>query len=125
MLYEYNTEYSAACYHEDLNSKGNMWLRFNMSIVYQLSVAERLRRWLHNLKVVSSSPAVDKKNFSFCKPRVRSLQLEEAHANEINHFIHLANTLFQIKVRRKKYCCRLQRYITGHVSFNDLCFDSN
>ena len=46
MLYENNTEYarkhSAACYkmyHEDLNVKGKMWLRFNMSIVYQLSVA--------------------------------------------------------------------------------------
>ena len=39
------------------------------------------------------------KNFSFCKSRFRSLQLEEAHANEINHDIHLANTLFQMKVR--------------------------
>ena len=29
----------------------------------------------------------------------RSLQLEEIHANEINHDRHLANTLFQIKVR--------------------------
>ena len=43
-----------------------------------------------------------KKNFSFCKSCFRSLQLEEAHANEINHDIHLANTLFQIKVRQKK-----------------------
>ena len=46
MLYEYNTEYtrkySAACYkmyHEDLNVTGKMWLRFNTSIVHQLSVA--------------------------------------------------------------------------------------
>ena len=58
-----------------------------------------------------------KKNFSFCKSRFRSLQLEEADANEINHDIHLANTLFQIKVRQKKYGCRLQSYITVHVSF--------
>ena len=42
------------------------------------------------------------KKFSFCKSRFRSLQLDEAHANEINHDIHLANTLFQIKVRQKK-----------------------
>ena len=46
MLYENNTEYtrkhSAACYkmyHEDLNVTGKTWLRFKMSIVYQLSVA--------------------------------------------------------------------------------------
>ena len=51
--------------------------------------------------VVSSKPAVGKKDFSFCRSRFRSLQLEEAHANEINHDIHLANTLFQIKVRFK------------------------
>ena len=37
--------------------------------------------------------------FSFCKSRFRSLQLEEAHANELNHDIYLANTLFQITVR--------------------------
>ena len=37
--------------------------------------------------------------FSFCKSRFRSLQPEEAHANKINYDIHLANTLFQIKVR--------------------------
>ena len=55
-----------------------------------------------DLKIVSSSPAVGKKNFSFCKSRFRSLQLEEARANEINHDRHLANTLFQIKVRQKK-----------------------
>ena len=30
------------------------------------------------------------------------MQLEEADAYEINHDIHLANTLFQIKVRQKK-----------------------
>ena len=69
------------------------------------------------MKIVSSSPAVGKKNFSFCKSRFRSLQLEEADANEINHDIHLANTLFQIKVRQKKYGCRLQSFITVHVSF--------
>ena len=40
--------------------------------------------------------------FLFCKSCFRSLQLEEAHANEINHDRHLANTLFQIKVRQKK-----------------------
>ena len=61
------------------------------------------------------TPAVGKKNF--CKSRFRTLQLEEAHANEINHAIHLANTLFQIKVRYKKYGCRLQWFITVHVSF--------
>ena len=70
--------------------------------------------------VVSSNPAVGKKNFSFCKSSFRSLQLEEANANEINHDIHLANTLFQIKVRYKKYGCRLQWFITVHVSFNEL-----
>ena len=109
MLYEYNTEYtrkhSAACYkmnHEDLNVTGKTWLRFNTSMVYQLSVAERLRRWLLNPEVVRSSPAVGKKNFSFCKPRFRSLQLEEGRVNEINHDMHLANTLFQIKTRQKK-----------------------
>ena len=42
-----------------------------------------------------------KKNFSFCKSRFRFLQLDETLANEINHDIHLANTLFQIKVLRK------------------------
>ena len=67
---------------------------------------------------MSSSPAVAKMNFSFCKPRFRSLQLEEAHVNEINHDMHLANTLFQIKVRQKKYGCRLHWFITVHVSFN-------
>ena len=41
---------------------------------------------------------MDKNNFSFCKSRVRSLQLEEVHANEINHDIRLANTLFQIRL---------------------------
>ena len=50
-----------------------------------------------------------KKNLSFCTFRFRSLQLEEADANEINQEIHLANTLFQIKVRQKKYGCRLGR----------------
>ena len=60
-----------------------------------------------------------KKNYSFCKSRFCSLQLEEAHANEINHDIHLANTLFQIKVRYKKYGCRLQWFITVHVSFKE------
>ena len=64
---------------------------------------------------MSSNPAVGKKNFSFCKSRFRSFQLD---ANEINHDIHLANTLFQIKVRYKKYSCRLQWCITVHVSFN-------
>ena len=46
MLYENNTEYtrkhSAACYkmyHEVLNVTRKTWSRFNMSIVYQLSVA--------------------------------------------------------------------------------------
>ena len=109
MFYEYYTEYtrkhSATCYkmyHEDLNVTEKTWLRFNTSIVYQLSVAWRLRRWLLNPEVVSSSPAVGKKIFSFCKPRFRSLQLEEAHVNEISHDMHLANNLFQIKGRQKK-----------------------
>ena len=56
--------------------------------------------------------------FHFVNLASRSLQLEEADANEINHDIHLANTLFQIKVRQKKYGCRLQSFITVHVSFN-------
>ena len=43
--------------------------------------------------VVSSSPAVGK-IFSFCNSRFRSLQLEGAHAIEINHDIHLVNNLF-------------------------------
>ena len=34
------------------------------------------------------------KNFSFCNSRFSSLQPELARANEINHNIHLANTLF-------------------------------
>ena len=33
------------------------------------------------------------KNFSFCKSRFRSLQQEEANANEISHDINLANTV--------------------------------
>ena len=33
--------------------------------------------------------------------------------------MHLANTLFQIKVRQKKYGCRLQWFITVHVSFKE------
>ena len=82
-------------------------------------MAKWLRRWLHKPKVVSSNQAVGKKNFSFCKSRFRSLQLEEAHSNEINHDLNLANTLFQIKVRKKKCGCRLQWYFTAHVSFNE------
>ena len=72
MLYEYNTEYttkhSATCYDEDLNSTGKAILTSRQCV--------RLRRLLHNPKVVSSSPAVGKKNFSFCKSRLRSLQLD-------------------------------------------------
>ena len=45
---------------------------------------------------------MSKKNFSFCKSRFRSLQLEETHANLINHDIQLTNILYQIKVRQKK-----------------------
>ena len=41
-----------------------------------------------------------------------------AHANEIIHDIHLANTLFQKRFTRIKYGCRLQWFITFHVSFN-------
>ena len=52
--------------------------------------------FIHYQKVVSSSPAVGKMNFSFCKSRFRSLQPEEAHSNEINNGMHIANTLFQI-----------------------------
>ena len=54
--------------------------------------------------------------FSFCKSRFRSLQPWEAHANEINHDIHLANTLFQKKVFRKIWLPS-EYYITVHVSF--------
>ena len=103
MLYEYNTEYSTKHSSngsdEDLNNRGKTWLSFNTSAVCQVWMAKRLRWWPQNPRVVSSSPAVDKKNVSFCKSRFRSLQLEKAHANEINLDIHLANTLFQMKVR--------------------------
>ena len=71
---------------------------------------DRHKRYLEEptkWKVASWSLAVGKKNFSFCKSCFRSLQLEEAHVSEINHDIHLVNTLFQIKVRQKKYGCRL------------------
>ena len=54
--------------------------------------------WLHIPRVVRSSHTVGK-NFSFRNARFRSLQLEEAHANEINHDIHLANVLYYLKVR--------------------------
>ena len=43
--------------------------------------------------VVSSSPDMGK-NFSFVILGFRSYQPELARANEINHNIHLANTLF-------------------------------
>ena len=103
MLYEYKTEYttkhSATCSDKDLNSRGKTWLSFNTSSVCPVWMAKGLRRWPQDPRVVSSSPVVGKNNFSFCKSRFRSLQLEEAHANEINHDIHLANTLFQIRVR--------------------------
>ena len=103
MQYEYNTEYttkhSVTCSDEDINNTVKTWLSFNKSTVCQVWMAKRLRRCLDNPKVVSSSRAVSKKNFWYCKSRFRSLQLEEAHANEIGHDIHLANTLFQIKVR--------------------------
>ena len=103
MLYEYNTQYmtkhSTTCCDEDLNDTGKTWLCFNKLRVCPACIAKRLRRWPQNRRVVSSNPDVGKKNFSFCKSRFRSLQLEEAHANEINHDIHLANTLFQIRVR--------------------------
>ena len=55
---------------------------------------------------MSLSPAGGKKNFSFCKSRFRFLQLEEANVNEINHDIHLANTLFQkgsLEAKSRKY----------------------
>ena len=90
---------STAWSDENLSSRGKTWLSFNTSPVCQVWMAKRLRRWPQNSRVVSSSPAVDKKNFPFCKSSFRSLQLEEAHANEINHELHLANTLFQIKIR--------------------------
>ena len=79
MLYEYNTEYtrkhSAMCYHEELNSTGKTWLSFNTSIVYQL-------RCLAVKAMDSQSKGREfesrcwQKNFSFCKSRFRSLQLE-------------------------------------------------
>ena len=103
MLYGYNTEcttkHSATCSDEDLNSSGETCFSFNTSTVCPVWMAKRLRRWPQDPRVVSSSPAVGKKNFSFCKSRFRSLQLEKAHANEINHDIHLANTLLLMKVR--------------------------
>ena len=50
---------------------------------------------------IQGSPLWARRIYSFCKSSFCTLQLEEAHANEINHDIHLANTLFQIKVRYK------------------------
>ena len=50
--------------------------------------------------VVSSSPAVGK-NISLCNSRIVLLAAGVTHANEIKHDIHIANTLFQIKVRYK------------------------
>ena len=99
MLYQYNTKCTThTCCDEDLNDTEKTWLSFNNSTVCPAWMAERLRRWPQNSRDVISIPAVGKNNFSFCKSRFRSLQLEEAHANEINHDTHLANTLFQIKV---------------------------
>ena len=96
--YNYNTEYTTKWkdYVERNDVAINstikpciLLVKFNLSIVSQ---ASWLRRSPHNKRVVSSSPAMDN-NFSFCSSSFRSLQHEEAHANEINHEIHLANTL--------------------------------
>ena len=56
--------------------------------------------------------------FHFVIRGSRSSHLEFLHTNEINHDIHLANTLFLIMVRLKKYGCRCQGYITVYVSVN-------
>ena len=86
---------SVACYDVDLNTTAKTWLSFNLSIVYQVS-------WPNGYgcrtQFKGPSTAVGK-NLSFWNYRFRSLQLEEAHANEINHDIHFVNTLFKIKVR--------------------------
>ena len=78
MLYEYNTEYttkhSATCSDEDLNIRAKTWLSCNTSTVCPVWMAKLLRRRPPNPRVVSSSLAVGKNNFSFCKSRFRSLQ---------------------------------------------------
>ena len=69
---------------------GKTWLRFYLSM---RSRGLTVMVVVSQSRDVRSSPAVDK-NFSFCKFCARSLQLEEAHENEISHDKHLAETLF-------------------------------
>ena len=57
------------------------------------------------------------RNFHFEIICLCSSQVVKSHANEINNDIHLANTLFKIKVRWTKYGYRFQWFITVHVSF--------
>ena len=93
-------KHTAPCYHEDLNGIGK-----------PSSVLTRRQSDLRGLVVKAMilqpkgrefESRCGQDVFSFCKSRLRSLQQGEAQANEINHDIHLANTLFQIKVRQKK-----------------------
>ena len=97
MLYDYNTEHitkhSAMCYDEDINSTGKPLLSSNLSIVYQVSWPNsygggfsiqgswvRIPLWV--------------KFFYFVILASAPCSLKEAHAYEMNHDIHLANTLF-------------------------------
>ena len=102
-----------------MGSAGKIWLSFNKVLLCRP----------HGLMVTALASKsrgrefksrCGQEEFFICKSRFRSLQLEEAHANEINREIHLANTLFQIKVRYKKYGCRLQWFITVHVSLSNV-----
>ena len=56
-----------------------------MTSIQQARLAQSVEHQTSNLRVVSSSPAVDK-NFSFC---ILSLSTRSwSHANEIKHDVH-------------------------------------
>ena len=74
-------KHSATCYDEDVNSKGKTWLNFNLSIVCQVS--------LPNGCTAATSQSKGRDIKSCCGQ-------EEFFIKKISH---LANTLFQIKVR--------------------------
>ena len=56
--------------------------------------------------------------FQFVILGFRSLQPELAHSNKINLNIHLSQHPVLDKGSLEKYSCRLQWYITDHLSFN-------
>ena len=70
---------------------------------------------LHPYYIITILNTCRKVFFHFVILGLRFLPLESAHANEINLYIHLANTLFKGSLE-KKYDWRLQCYITVHVS---------